>query len=99
MMLVGRQWCAVILRMTAAYRRNGADSQRNHSRITIDALSLSDDSVTFPQETTADELEEAYRGEVWNPARGHTEEQKQGITAARVELRTMSQECKVILSR
>lgn len=47
------------------------------------------------QETTADELEEAYRGEIWNPARGHIEEQKQGITAARVDLRTMTQECKV----
>ncbi|CAL5218604.1 g301 [Coccomyxa viridis] len=46
------------------------------------------------KETTADELEEAYRGEVWNPARGHTKEQKQGITAARLELRTMTQECK-----
>ena len=45
----------------------------------------------------ADELEEAYRGEMWNPARGHTEEQKQGITAARLELRTMTQECKVTL--
>ena len=54
-----------------------------------------DGCCIFAQETTADELEEAYRGEVWNPARGHTEEQKQGITAARLELRTMTQECKV----
>lgn len=32
---------------------------------------------------------------MWNPSRGHTEEQKQGIIAARLELRTMTQECKV----
>ena len=50
------------------------------------------------QETTADELEEAYRGEIWNPARGHTEQQKQGITAARLELRTLTHEAKACLS-
>ena len=50
------------------------------------------------QETTADELEEAYKGEIWNPARGHTEQQKQGITAARLELRTLTHEAKACLS-
>lgn len=47
------------------------------------------------QETVADELEEGYRGEIWNPARGHAQPQKQGVTAARIELRTLVNECKV----
>ena len=46
------------------------------------------------QESTADELEEAYRGQIWDPSRGHTEQQKQGITAARLELRTLTHEAK-----
>lgn len=61
------------------------------------ALRLQDLSLVLlwflhPQEDTADELEEAYRGEIWNPAKGHTKEHKQGITAARVDLRTMTNE-------
>jgi hypothetical protein len=46
------------------------------------------------QETVADELEEGYRGEIWNPARGHAAPQKQGLSAARMELRTLVNECK-----
>jgi len=38
----------------------------------------------------ADELENAYRSEVWNPALSHLREQKQGIRAARVELSSSS---------
>ena len=38
----------------------------------------------------ADELENAYRSEVWNPAYSHLREQKQGIRAARVELSSSS---------
>ena len=29
---------------------------------------------------------------MWNPSKGHTKEHKQGITAARVDLRTMTNE-------
>ncbi len=43
----------------------------------------------------ADELEEGYRGEIWNPARGHVKQQKQGIEAARLELRSLINETKV----
>lgn len=38
------------------------------------------------QETVADELEEAYRSHVWDPSLRHVQKQKQGVTAARVEL-------------
>ena len=78
--------------MTSAHERSLAHSVRTYGS----AFSFPQCCCVHAQETTADELEEAYRGEVWNPARGHTEEQKQGITAARVELRTMTQECKVV---
>lgn len=43
----------------------------------------------------ADELEEGYRGEIWNPARGHVQRQRQGIEAARLELRSLINETKV----
>ena len=48
------------------------------------------------QEATADELEEAYRSEVWNPNKGRVVSQK-GLTiqAARVELQTLRNEAKV----
>ena len=48
-----------------------------------------------PQETVADELEEGYRREIWNPAKGHVKEQKQGVAAAHVDLRTLVNEAKV----
>ena len=41
------------------------------------------------QETVADELEEAYRSHIWNPAQRHVKEHKSGVTAARVELTTL----------
>lgn len=41
------------------------------------------------QETVADELEEAYRNHIWNPAQRHVKEHKSGVTAARVELTTL----------
>ena len=41
------------------------------------------------QETVADELEEAYRGHVWDPSLRHVQKQKQGVTAARVELTSL----------
>lgn len=44
----------------------------------------------------ADELEEGYRGEVWNPARGYVQPQKQGMNAARLELRSLINEAKVL---
>ena len=40
----------------------------------------------MPPPQLADELENAYRSEIWNPAYRHTQEQKQGIVAARTEL-------------
>ncbi|CAL8470099.1 g9641 [Coccomyxa elongata] len=46
------------------------------------------------KETAADELEEGYRGEIWNPARGYVRPQKQGIDAARLELRSLVNETK-----
>lgn len=49
----------------------------------------------YGQETAADELEEGYRGEIWNPARGYLRPQKQGIEAARLELRSLVNETKV----
>ena len=42
------------------------------------------------QETVADELETAYRSEVWNPDMRHMQQQKQGWSAARVELTTLA---------
>ena len=45
-------------------------------------------SLIWPQ--IADELENAYRSEVWNPMYSHMREQKQGIRAARVELSSSS---------
>ena len=42
------------------------------------------------QETVADELETAYRSEVWNPDMRHVQQQKQGWSAARVELTTLA---------
>ena len=48
-----------------------------------------------PQETVADELEEGYRREIWSPAKGRVKEQKQGVAAARVDLRTLVNEAKV----
>ena len=44
---------------------------------------------TLLQETVADELEEAYRGHVWDPSLRHVQKQKQGVTAARVELTSL----------
>lgn len=41
------------------------------------------------QETVADELEEAYRSHVWDPNLRHVQKQKQGVTAARVELTSL----------
>ena len=41
------------------------------------------------QETVADELEEAYRSHVWDPSLRHVQKQKQGLTAARVELTSL----------
>ena len=41
------------------------------------------------QETVADELEEAYRSHVWDPSLRHVQKQKQGVTAARVELTSL----------
>ena len=41
------------------------------------------------QETVADELEEAYRSHVWDPSLRHIQKQKQGMTAARVELTSL----------
>ena len=48
------------------------------------------------QEAAADELEEAYRSEVWNPTRGRLSAQK-GIPlqAAKVDLQTLTNEAKV----
>ena len=48
------------------------------------------------QETVADELEEAYRNHIWDPSLRHVQKQKQGVTAARVELTSLF--TKVILS-
>lgn len=51
--------------------------------------------VPVQQEATADELEEAYRSEVWNPSRGRVVSQKSlAIQAARVELQTLRNEAK-----
>ena len=52
-------------------------------------------AATHGQETAADELEEGYRGEIWNAARGYVRPQKQGIDAARLELRSLVNETKV----
>lgn len=41
------------------------------------------------QETVADELEEAYRSHIWDPSLRHVQKQKQGVTAARVELTSL----------
>ncbi len=41
------------------------------------------------QETVADELEEAYRSHIWDPSLRHVKKQKQGVTAARVELTSL----------
>ena len=50
----------------------------------------------LPQEATADELEEAYRSEVWNPGKGRVQLQKSAaVQAARVELHTFTNEAKV----
>ena len=46
----------------------------------------------------ADELENAYRSEVWNPAYSHLRDQKQGIRAARVELTSSSVKARRCLS-
>lgn len=43
----------------------------------------------FMQETVAEELEESYRSHVWDPSLRHVQKQKQGVTAARVELTTL----------
>ncbi len=37
----------------------------------------------------ADELEEAYRSHIWDPSLRHVKKQKQGVTAARVELTSL----------
>jgi len=52
------------------------------------------------QEAAADELEEAYRSEVWNPSRGRLNFQK-GIPlhAAKVDLQTLANKAKVKPSR
>ncbi len=52
-------------------------------------------AATHGQESAADELEEGYRGEIWNAARGYVRQQKQGIDAARLELRSLVNETKV----
>lgn len=44
----------------------------------------------MPRSQIADELENAYRSEVWNPGYSHLREQKQGVKAARVELSSSS---------
>ncbi|KAL0042774.1 hypothetical protein WJX79_010528 [Trebouxia sp. C0005] len=41
------------------------------------------------KETVADELEEAYRSHIWDPSLRHVKKQKQGVTAARVELTSL----------
>ena len=41
------------------------------------------------QETVADELEEAFRSHIWDPNLRHVQKQKQGVTAARVELTSL----------
>ena len=52
--------------------------------------------LLLPQDATADELEEAYRSEVWNPGKGRVQLQKSSsVQAARVELHTLTNEAKV----
>jgi hypothetical protein len=46
------------------------------------------------QETTAEELESAYRSEVWHPFKGHLQ-QHGGLRAARVDLNSLTNEAKV----
>lgn len=41
------------------------------------------------KETVADELEEAFRSHIWDPNLRHVQKQKQGVTAARVELTSL----------
>ena len=55
----------------------------------------SEDLRAVAQEATADELEEAYRSEIWNPSRGRIQAHKLGFQAARVDLRTLTNEAKV----
>jgi hypothetical protein len=50
--------------------------------------------VWCPQETTAEELENAYRTQVWHPFKGHLQ-QHGGIRAARVDLHSLTNEAKV----
>ncbi|KAK9808811.1 hypothetical protein WJX72_004107 [[Myrmecia] bisecta] len=46
------------------------------------------------KESLADELEEAYRSQIWNPELRHVKVHKQGLVAARVDLTTLTQESK-----
>ena len=46
------------------------------------------------QESTGEELEAAYRSEVWAPQRGRVQRQPQGLLAARVDLLTFAAEAK-----
>ena len=50
------------------------------------------------QETVADELEEAYRNHIWNPALRHVKEHKPGFAAARVELTTLHTKVHIVLA-
>lgn len=47
-------------------------------------------SRLFMQETVADELEEHYKSNVWDPSLRHVQKQKQGVTAARLEFTSLT---------
>ena len=51
-------------------------------------------TLAHVQETVADELEAAYQGAVWSTAR--LQQHKSGVTAAKVDLTTLTNEAKVV---
>lgn len=61
-------------------------------------VSTSGEFQLVVQETVADELEEAYRNHIWNPALRHVKEHKPGFAAARVELTTLHTKVHIVLA-
>lgn len=86
-----------------AYRHHTSVTHQSHSlmstvderkrqvvcRVRSHVVDASLISLPRLQETVADELEEAYRSHIWDPSLRHVKKQKQGVTAARVELTSL----------
>ena len=64
-------------------------SKEQNMRSKLSAETADATTSMWTQETVADELEEAYRSHIWDPSLRHVQKQKQGFTAARVELTSL----------